>query len=187
MSRPAVFLDRSGTLIQEPDYPLHAESVELTPGTGEALHALRQAGFLLVVVTNQSGLARGLFSEEEYREVATRVDRLLAGAGARPDRTEYCPHDPRITGPCTCRKPGTGMHLRAAAALDIDFARSWCVGDQVRDVLPARTLEMAGAFLVRTGHGVEEAPALPPGVRAVDDLRAAAREIVALTLRNPMG
>lgn len=179
MSRPAVFLDRSGTLIQEPDYPLHAESVELTPGTGEALHALRQAGFLLVVVTNQSGIARGLFSEEEYREVATRVDRLLAGVGARPDRTEYCPHDPRISGPCTCRKPGTGMHLRAAAALKIDLARSWCVGDQVRDVLPARTLEMAGALLVRTGHGAEEALTLPPGVRAVDDLRAAAREIVA--------
>jgi D-glycero-D-manno-heptose 1,7-bisphosphate phosphatase len=187
MSRPAVFLDRSGTLIREPDYPLHAESVELHPGVGAALHRLREAGFLLVVVTNQSGIARGLFSEGEYHEVAARVDQLLAGVGARPDRTEFCPHDPRITGPCECRKPGTGMHLRAATALDIDLGRSWCIGDQVRDVLPARKLGMAGALLVRTGHGQEEAPALPPGVRAVADLRAAAAEVAALTLRNPSG
>lgn len=187
MSRPAVFLDRSGTLIREPDYPLHPDSVELHPGVGTALHTLRRAGFLLVVVTNQSGIARGLFSEDEYHEVARRVDRLLAGVGARPDRTEFCPHDPRISGPCDCRKPGTGMHRRAAEVLGIDFARSWCIGDQVRDVLPARTLGMAGAFLVRTGYGREQAPGLPPGVDAVDDLGAAARAVVTLTLRSPSG
>jgi D-glycero-D-manno-heptose 1,7-bisphosphate phosphatase len=177
--RPAVFLDRSGTLIVEPDYPLHPESVELVEGVAAALHRLRAAGFLLVVVTNQGGIARGLFSEAEYREVARRVEHLLAGAGVRPDRVEFCPHDPGVSGPCLCRKPRTGMHERAARALGIDFGRSWCVGDQVRDILPARTLGMAGGILVRTGYGPEEARALPPGTPVVADLDAAARHIVA--------
>ncbi len=178
MARPAIFLDRSGTLIVEPDYPLHPESVELVEGVVPALHRLRSAGFLLVVVTNQGGIARGLFTEAEYHEVARRVDRLLAAAGVRPDRVEYCPHDPVITGPCACRKPHTGMHERAARALGVDLARSWCVGDQVRDVLPARTLAMAGGILVRTGYGPEEAPALPPGTPVAADLNAAAHWIV---------
>jgi D-glycero-D-manno-heptose 1,7-bisphosphate phosphatase len=185
VKRPAVFLDRSGTLIREPDYPIDPRTIELVPGVGEALHRLRRAGFLLVVVTNQSGIARKLFSEDEYRQVAARVEALLAGAGARPDRTEFCPHHPAITGPCECRKPGTGMHLRAAEALDVDLARSWCVGDQVRDMLPARKLGMAGAILVRTGHGSEEAPIVPPWARIVADLEEASRLITGTPPRTP--
>ncbi len=185
VTRPAVFLDRSGTLIREPDYPIDPRTIELVPGVGEALHRLRRAGYLLVVVTNQSGIARGLFTEEEYRTVAARVEALLAGAGARPDRTEFCPHDPRISGPCDCRKPGVGMHLRAAEALDVDLARSWCVGDQVRDMLPARKLGMAGAVLVRTGHGGEEAPIVPPWAQVAADLEKASRLITGDRPRAP--
>jgi D-glycero-D-manno-heptose 1,7-bisphosphate phosphatase len=176
--RPAVFLDRSGTLIREPDYPLEPGTIELVPGLGEALHRLRSAGFLLVVVTNQSGIARGLFSLEEYRAAASRIDALLAGAGVRPDRTEFCPHHPRYTGPCDCRKPGVGMHLSATEALDVELAQSWCVGDQVKDLLPARTLGMAGAVLVRTGHGSESAPAAPSWAHVAADLAHASRIIV---------
>jgi D-glycero-D-manno-heptose 1,7-bisphosphate phosphatase len=178
VARPAIFLDRNGTLIREPDYPLDPDSVELERGVDRALHRLRGAGFHLVVVTNQSGLARGLFTEAEYRAVAARVEALLAGAGVRPDHVEFCPHHPAVSGPCDCRKPGVGMHRRAAQVLDIDFGRSWCVGDQVRDLLPARKLGMAGALLVRTGHGSEEAPAAPPGFPVVPDLDAASRLIV---------
>ncbi len=176
--RPAIFLDRNGTLIREPDYPLDPDSVELEHGVDRALHRFRSAGFLLVVVTNQSGLARGLFTEAEYRTVAARIDALLAGVGVRPDHVEFCPHHPAVSGPCECRKPGVGMHRAAALALEIDFARSWCVGDQVRDLLPARKLGMAGALLVRTGHGSDEAPGAPPGFPVVPDLDAASRFIV---------
>lgn len=179
MARPAIFLDRGGTLIEEPDYPLHAESVGLVPGVGAALHRFREAGFRLVVVTNQSGIARGLFTEAEYHEVARRVRRLLEGAGVRPDLVLHCPHAPEVTGPCDCRKPGTALHREAARTLDLDLARSWCVGDQVRDVLPARTLGMAGGVLVRTGHGGREAPSAPPGTAVFPDLGAAAHHIVA--------
>jgi D-glycero-D-manno-heptose 1,7-bisphosphate phosphatase len=178
MSRPAVFLDQCGTLIREPDYPVDPNTIELQPTVPRALHALKGAGFHLVVVTNQSGIARGLFSLEEYKAVAARVDALMAGAGVRPDRVEFCPHHPGYTGPCDCRKPGTGMHRRAAAYLKVDLARTWCVGDQVKDLLPAQALGMEGAVLVRTGHGDRNAPAAPAWARVAPDLGGAVEIIL---------
>ncbi len=176
--RPAVFIDRDGTLIQEREYLADPDGVELVPGVPEALEALRQAGYVLVVTTNQSGIARGYYTEEEYRAVAKRLDEVLEAEGTPVDATFYCPHHPDHTGPCACRKPGTGMHMQAARELDLDPVRSWFVGDKVKDVLPARTLGGRGGVLVRTGFGSEEEDRLPEGFRAADDLLGAARTIL---------
>lgn len=182
MSRPAVFLDRDGTIIEERAYLADPEGVSLIDGVPEALRALRDAGFVLVVVTNQSGIAQGLYTLDDYRAVARRLDEVLAELGVPPDATFFCPHHPDETGSCDCRKPDTGMHRRAAEAFDIDFARSYCVGDKIADVLPAAELGGQG-ILVRTGYGADAESDAPDDVWVVDDLRAAARNIVAESAR----
>jgi D-glycero-D-manno-heptose 1,7-bisphosphate phosphatase len=175
--RPAVFIDRDGTLITERSYLADPEGVTLVPGAVEALAELRRAGFALVTVTNQSGIARGLYREADYHAVADRVVEVLDEAGVPPDDVQYCPHHPDVTGPCDCRKPATGMYLRSAALLGLDPAASYYVGDKLTDVLPAIALGGRG-ILVRTGYGAEHEGSVPPGVRVADDLRAAARLIV---------
>lgn len=176
--RPAVFLDRDGTLIREKEYLADPDGVSLFPGATDALDKLRRAGYALVVVTNQSGIARGIYAEADYEAVARRLDRILEDAGAPLDATYHCPHHPDLSGPCDCRKPGTGMYLRAAEDLDLDLAASWYVGDKLSDVLPARALGGKG-ILVRTGYGREYEPTLPDGMIAVDDLAEAADRILA--------
>ncbi|MEQ1858206.1 MAG: HAD family hydrolase [Longimicrobiales bacterium] len=180
--RPAVFLDRDGTIIQEKSYLADPAGVQLVPGTVAALADLRAAGFALVIVTNQSGIAQGLYRETDYEAVAARLDEMLRGAGVPMDAVEHCSHHPDVTGPCDCRKPGTGMHRRAAAALGVDMGRSYCVGDKLADVLPASDLGARG-ILVRTGYGLEYESAVPAEVRVVDDLRAAADLILRDRLR----
>lgn len=175
---PAVFLDRDGTIIREQSYLADPEGVELVPGTLEALAALRDAGLPYVIVTNQSGIARGLYSEDDYRAVAARLQEILEGAGVPPVATRYCPHHPDVTGPCDCRKPGTGMHRSAAAAHGLDPARSFYVGDKPTDVEPARVLGGHG-ILVRTGYGGQHEAEVGPEVEIVDDLLAAVRGILA--------
>lgn len=176
--RPAVLLDRDGTIIQERNYLADADGVELIPGAAEALRELADRGWALVVVTNQSGIARGLIRPEEYRAVERRLDELLARHGVRLDATFHCPHHPDWTGPCECRKPGPGMYLRAAEALGLDLARSHFVGDKLGDVLPAARFGGTG-HLVRTGYGSTHAAEAPDGVQVVDDLAAAVRRILA--------
>ncbi len=177
MSRPAAFLDRDGTILTERVYVADAADVVLLPGTVPAMEALRAAGLAIVVVTNQSGIEKGLYSLPQYRAVARRVDELLAAEGFRLDATYFCPHHPDESGPCDCRKPGTGMHRRAAETLDLDLARSFYVGDKVKDMLPAAELGGQG-ILVRTGFGTESEPSVDDDVWVVDDLRAAAERIV---------
>ena len=178
--RPAVFLDRDGTLIREAEYLADPDGVELLPGVPEALRALRAAGYALVVVTNQSGIARGLYDEHDYRRVADRLDDMLARAGASVDATYHCPHHPDHGPPCDCRKPALGMHRRAADQLKLDLAASWYVGDKASDVEPAHAVGGRG-ILVRTGYGrrTEAGGDLPPGTAVVDDLPAAAALILA--------
>lgn len=175
--RPAVFLDRDGTLLRERAYVDDPDDVALVPGSPDALKALRRAGYALVVVTNQSGIARGLYTEADYREVARRVEAELAAAGVRLDATRYCPHHPEFSGPCECRKPATGMHRSAARELDLALRRSWFLGDKVKDVLPARELGGSG-ILVRTGFGSREEESLPRGFAVADDLPDAAAIIL---------
>jgi D,D-heptose 1,7-bisphosphate phosphatase len=162
----------------EREYLADPAGVEVLPGAVEGLKRLREAGYALVVVTNQSGIARGLYTVEDYRAVAQRLDEVLEGAGVPVDGTYYCPHYPPVTGPCACRKPGTGMYRQAAEELGLDLAASWYVGDKVSDVLPAAALGGRG-ILVRTGYGAEQEAEVPADVAVVDDLAAAARLVLA--------
>jgi len=173
--RRAVFLDRDGTVIVEADYLDDPTGVELVPGAAGAIRRLREAGLAVVIVTNQSGIARGLYGLDDYRAVAARLDARLVELGAPVDGTYYCPHHPDFTGPCTCRKPGPGMYRRAARELDLSLDGSWYVGDKPTDVLPA--LHFGGyGILLRTGHGADPEVRAPEGVdRAADIVEAADR------------
>jgi len=173
----AVFIDRDGTLTEERTYMSDPDQVVLLPGSATALSDLREAGFKLVIVTNQSGIARGLYSEDEYHAVAKRLDDLLVEAGSPVDVTMYCPHHPDFGPACECRKPATGMYRQAAAELGIDLADSYYVGDKAADVTPAHELGGVGV-LVRTGYGEEEAARVPAGTSVVEDLVEAARLIL---------
>jgi D-glycero-D-manno-heptose 1,7-bisphosphate phosphatase len=168
-SRRAAFLDRDGTIIHERHYLADPEGVELVPGTAGALRAIADCGYSLVVVTNQSGIARGLYSAADFRAVQDRLEQVLAREGVHFDAVLHCPHHPDVTGPCDCRKPGTGMYREAAARLGVDLGASVYVGDRIKDVLPATELGGRG-FLVRTGYGAAEAERVPPGVRVIEDL-----------------
>lgn len=167
--RPAVFLDRDGTIIQEREYLADPDGVELIPGVAAALGALAGLGYALVVVTNQSGIARGLYTEADFQAVQRRLEELLAADGVRFDAVYHCPHHPDVTGPCECRKPGTGMYRAAAAQLGLSTERSAYVGDRLRDVLPARELGGRG-YLVLTGYGAAEAGSVPGDVTVISDL-----------------
>jgi len=177
-TRPAVFLDRDGTIIEEVKYLADPEGVVLLPGAAEGLTLLRNAGFALVVVTNQSGIARGSYREENYRAVARRLEDLLQAHSLTLDAVHFCPHHPEFSGECFCRKPATGMHRAAAQELGLDPSNSFFVGDRVRDLLPA--LELGGeGILVRTGYGSQEEGEMPEVFRAAEDLLEAAQMIVA--------
>ena len=153
--RPAVFLDRDGTLIEDRHYLRDAAEVRLLPGAADTVRRLNGAGVAAVVVTNQSGIARGLLTEAEYEATMRRLDELLALEGARVDAHYHCPHLPEITGPCECRKPGPLLYRRAADDLGLDLARSWWIGDRARDVEAADHFGGQGT-LVLTGAGHEE-------------------------------
>lgn len=147
-ARRAAFLDRDGTLIADEHYLADPDRVRLVDGSAAAVRKLNDAGVMVVIITNQSGIARGLITEAEYRAVEERVTHCFATAGARIDATYHCPHHPDFGGPCRCRKPGTLLYQRAIADLDLDARDSLFAGDRWRDV--AAALEYAGrAILVR--------------------------------------
>jgi len=177
----AVFLDRDGTIVDDPGYLHKPEEVKLVPGAAEAIRRLNTAGYLVVVVTNQSGIARGLYTVADYRAVEKRLGDLLAAQGAHIDVSYFCPHHPQAPEPCACRKPRTKLFLDAQAALGIDFKNSWWVGDRLSDVQPARALGGKG-ILVATGQGnLHQGQARAMGVTVVADLLTASSEIVRLT------
>jgi D-glycero-D-manno-heptose 1,7-bisphosphate phosphatase len=153
-----VFLDRDGTLIEEAGYLDSLDRLTLFPSTVDALRLLGRGGFRLVVVTNQSGIALGLFDEPFVRETHDTLQARLDAAGAHVDGWYFCPHHPaghvpELTITCECRKPAPALARQAAADLGIDLARSWMVGDRWGDVRLAETAGMAGGILVRTGYG----------------------------------
>ncbi|HXM39305.1 MAG TPA: HAD family hydrolase [Gemmatimonadales bacterium] len=183
----AVFLDRDGTIVEDAGFLHEPGKVRLIPGAAEAIRRLNQRGHLVITVTNQSGIARGLYTVADYSAVQRRVAELLGAHDAHLDGAYFCPHHPQYTGPCECRKPGTKLFHDANDALGggIDFTRSWWVGDRLSDVQPARLLGGHG-ILVGTGHGEqhqEQARAI--GVIVVADLAAAADEILRLTVLDP--
>ncbi len=155
--RPAVFVDRDGTLNRERHYLRRVADLRLLPGTAAAVRALDAAGFAVVVVTNQSGVARGLIAPRTLAAIHRTLERRLAGSGARLAGIYVCPHHPTVGAPplrrrCRCRKPAPGLVERAVRELGLDLRRSYCVGDTEVDLgLAAAT--GTRAVLVRTGHG----------------------------------
>jgi histidinol-phosphate phosphatase family protein len=143
----AAFLDRDGTLIEDAHFLARPGDMRLLPGAAEALRTLTDRGILTIVVTNQSGIARGFISETEYDATRRRLEELLGGRGARLDAQYHCPHHPEVSGPCDCRKPGTGLHRRAARDHDVALDRSLYVGDRRRDVEPALALGGLGILV----------------------------------------
>ena len=174
--RPAAFVDRDGTLIVERNYLGDPAGVELIPGTAEALAALKAAGYAVVMLTNQSGVARGYFDMAAVERVHARLAELLAAGGAALDAVYTCPHGPNDA--CSCRKPLPGLARQAAADLGLDLARSLVFGDKAADLGVARAVGARG-ILVRTGHGAKEEPTAAPLADLVaDDLAAAVRLIL---------
>jgi D-glycero-D-manno-heptose 1,7-bisphosphate phosphatase len=185
MSRPAVFLDRDGTMIEDSGYLSRVEDIAPFPWMVDAVRALNRAGLVVVVVTNQSGIARGMVTEEQMFRIHGRIDELLNSGGAEVAAYYHCPHHPEgivapFAGVCGCRKPAPGLVDRAAADLDLDVARSYVIGDKWIDVALARAVGAKGV-LVRTGYGAGEEKSPAPGVTAdavVDNLAAAASWIL---------
>ncbi|HUR54035.1 MAG TPA: D-glycero-beta-D-manno-heptose 1,7-bisphosphate 7-phosphatase [Gemmataceae bacterium] len=157
--RPAVFLDRDGVIIEDSHFVASAQEVRMIPGAADAIAALNAAGWVVVVVTNQSGVARGFFGEDTVEAVHAHIVEKLAERGARVDAFHYCPHHPDgevevFRADCDCRKPKPGMLRRAAEALGIDLSKSWMVGDRPTD-LQAGAAVGCRTVLVRTGYGAK--------------------------------
>lgn len=173
--RRAVFLDRDGTINAEHGYLYKVEDCCFLPGVKEAVKRLNVAGFLVVVVTNQSGIARGYYSTVDLEKLHQYMEKAFADAGARIDGWYYCPHHPDFpddSAVCDCRKPLPGMLLAAADELGIDLSSSWMVGDKSADV-EAGIAAGCRPILVRTGYGAVETALAPAGVPTVDDLLTA--------------
>ena len=180
-----MFFDRDGTLIEERGYLDRLALLSIFPWTGDALRLLNRAGFATVVISNQSGVARGLIDKPFLAEVHQEIDRRLRPA--RIDAYYYCPHLPdageaRYRVACDCRKPKPGLIARACRELDLDPARSFMVGDRWLDVACGKAAGV-GAILVRTGHGAHEEAQVPARV-AADVILNNSMEAVGWILRS---
>ncbi len=179
--RPAIFIDRDGVLISDCHYLSNPASVEILPGVTEALVKARNAGFLLIGVTNQSGIGRGFFDKEDFNAVMEQLEMLLAQDGAYLDAFFYCPHAPGDA--CQCRKPLPGMLNEANDVFKWDKKGSWVVGDKTSDVALGRNAQLGGA-LVKTGYGEKETTKVlttwpnDPLVGVFDDLAMAVDHIL---------
>jgi D-glycero-D-manno-heptose 1,7-bisphosphate phosphatase len=191
--RPAVFLDKDGTLIDDVPYNVDPERIELSAGAVEGTALLIAAGYALVVVSNQSGVARGIFAEEAIGPVERRIRELLADYSIELDGFYYCPHHPtgnieRYAVKCECRKPAPGMLLTAAREFSLDLSASWLIGDILDDVEAAHAAGCRAVLLDNDHETVWKwNPARRPDLVAGDMLEAAqlivsARASVPLTL-----
>lgn len=155
--RIAVFLDRDGTLNEEVGYLDSLTKLAILPGAVEAVRLINQAGFLAIVITNQSGIARGFFDETFVHNVHERLQALFHAQGAVIDAFYYCPHHPTegrgpYLMPCSCRKPSPGLLLQAAEEWNIDLESSFMVGDTPKDIEAGHRAGCKGIFVL-TGHG----------------------------------
>lgn len=163
MSDRALFLDRDGTIIVEKDFIKDPLDVELIDGAAQALKLAIDHGFRLFIITNQSGVARGIMTEDDVRKVNARVQTLFTPHGVRFSGAFYCPHHPSVSGLCACRKPGRGMIDLALQDHDIDLSRSYVIGDRWLDVGVGQNVG-AGTVMIRTGYGAIEEKALPEDI-----------------------
>jgi D-glycero-D-manno-heptose 1,7-bisphosphate phosphatase len=179
----AVFLDRDGTINVEKEYLYLAADFEFVPGAAEAIRLLNQAGFMVVVVTNQSGVARGYYTEDDVEQLHRHIDHELERGGAHVDTWLYCPHHPAGRGsyalPCNCRKPLPGMLRDAAALHDIDLDNSVMIGDKLADI-EAGIAAGCRTILVRTGYGAGEEQHVGAQTTVCDDLLSAVKLLLDL-------
>lgn len=157
MKRPAVFIDRDGTISEEVGYVNHPSRYSVFPFAAEAVRLLNEAGWSAFLVTNQAGVARGYFTEKLIEQIHALLAQELGRGGARLDAVYYCPHHPSVGEPpyrfdCDCRKPKPGLIRRATQEHDVDLARSWMVGDRYGDTEMARNAGLRSAFVL-TGYG----------------------------------
>lgn len=182
---PAIFLDKDGTLIENVPYNVDCGKVRLAPGGGDAARMLHEAGYALVVVTNQSGVAMGYFAPEDLGPVERKLRDLLAAEGAPLAGFYFCPHHPagavpKYSCPCTCRKPRPGMLLRAAEELSLDLGRSWLIGDILDDIEAAHRADCRAAMVDSGSETVWDlSPPRVPDITAPDLLTAARRILAA--------
>jgi D-glycero-D-manno-heptose 1,7-bisphosphate phosphatase len=174
---PAVFLDRDGTLNRDFGYIYRHEDWEWLPGALEAIGLLNQAGLKLVVVTNQSGIARGMFTESDLAHLHREVGDSLKGMGLSIDGWYHCPHHPSFTGDCACRKPAPGLLTRAASDLGLDLKASYLLGDKFSDVEAGVNAGLRLSVLIHP-PGAQHPGALPPGVAVAGDVLAAAKLVL---------
>lgn len=176
--RPAIFLDRDGTLNEDPGYLNHPDKLKLLPQVGEGLALLKSVGFKLVVVTNQSGVARGLVDINVLPQIHDRLQELLKPWAVRIDHFACCLHHPDEN--CECRKPKPKLILEAAQRFGFDLSRSFMMGDKASDIAVGKAAGLRGSVLVRTGSGVETS-LMPEGASATfiaDSVLDAARWVV---------
>lgn len=187
--KPAVFLDRDGTVIELVHHLTEPERVKLIPGVAMALRALNRAGFACVLVTNQSVIARGMLTIAGLEQIHEELSRQLDREGAALDGIYYCPERPQGTDQTVIehpdRKPGPGMLLRAARELALDVGSSWMVGDSISDVLAGRNAGCCASVLVHTGYGTESLKHREHFDYQAQDLRAAAQLILELSSGRP--
>ena len=172
--RKAAFLDRDGVINVDRAYVSRWENFEFVPGVVEAMRALKHAGFALVIVSNQSGIARGYYTEAQYQALTTRMKQVLAEAGAAVDAVYHCPHHPAgavagLAMNCDCRKPAPGMIFRAASELNLSLSDSILVGDKPSDIQAARAAGVGRTYIVHSDNA-ESGPGLAGADAAYFDL-----------------
>lgn len=165
---PAIFLDRDGTINVDHGYVFESDNFEFIDGVIDAMRQLKEMGFALVLVTNQSGIARGLFTEDQFMHLTEWMDWSLADRDVDLDGIYFCPHHPQaiveeLRQSCDCRKPQPGMFLTAQQELNIDMATSYMVGDKIEDMQAALAAGVGKKVLVRSGK-----PVTAEGERAAD-------------------
>jgi D-glycero-D-manno-heptose 1,7-bisphosphate phosphatase len=186
--KKAVFVDRDGTVNEESGYLFRKEDCRFIPGAIEAIARLNKAGFLVVVITNQSGIARGYYTKDDLDLLHKHMDREITAAGGEVAAWYHCPHHPDYPeadrSPCSCRKPLPGMLHSAAAELGIDLASSWMIGDKIADI-KAGIAAGCHTILIKTGYGQAEAAYVQKEQIVLADLYTAAAYITRSLNRWP--
>ncbi len=186
--RKAAFLDRDGVINLDRAYVSRWEDFEFVPGAVDAMYALKQAGFALVVVTNQSGLARGYYTEAQYQKLTLAMKQALADAGVALEAVYHCPHHPLgavagLTMDCDCRKPAPGMIVRAARELNLSLSDSILVGDKPSDIQAARAAGVGRAYIVHSDNA-DSGDGLAGADAAYADLYSCVSDLCAMQQNN---
>lgn len=178
----AVFLDRDGTIMEDAHYIKSPSQVRLLPGAASAVKRINDAGLPAIVVTNQSGIARGIFTVEDYEAVRSRFESLLEAEGAHIDGSYYCPHHPSVSPECGCRKPATRMFEDGIRDFKLDPRRVAYVGDRWRDVVASKTLGGRGIMIMSPMTTPEDCRlASEDGIEIADSLEDAVGMLFGLT------